>query len=395
MNFLRHQYGTALERLVYWNIAKLCNNCSSVYLTCILNFWPVQPDPTASGQHVKNSARKICVDPTTCEYRIGRYNEILYISAMRIAFLIFDGFQLLDVSGPAAVFGAAANIMGEKCDIAIVSIGGGCITSNCGVAVNSRDLPSVTSLDSVFVVGGDTDGLDALIENQLAASWFEKQASKSERYGSICSGAFAVAAWGLAEGQRVTTHWNNVQLFQRRFPNVTLCQNEMYVEHGRLWTSAGVTAGIDMALAIVKQIYGLAVANAIAQRLVLSVQRAGFQSQFSAFLDVQAKASGRYHNVAGYISANIDQKLDIITLANIAGESPRSFHRNFSTITGYTPAQFVASVRLDQARSLLSKGISVKLTAGACGYRNAEHFSRNFFSKFGISPSLWKENNLI
>lgn len=313
---------------------------------------------------------------------------------MDIALLAYPGFQLLDVSGPAAVFGAAADAIERHSRVVVVSHCGGPITSNCGVAVMTERLPRLENLDGLFVVGGSSDGIDALIADDATSQWFKAQAAQARRFGSICSGAFAIAAWGLACGKRVTTHWNDAQKFRRRFPDVQLCNDHMFVEDGDLWTSAGVSAGIDMALAIVQRDLGLSVANAVAHRLVLYVRRAGNQSQYSAFLDLENRATGRYHKLASFVAANMSQRIDVSALAQLAGETPRSFFRNFKGATGQTPAQFISSVRLDQARAMLSNGAAIKVVSATCGYGSAEHFSRAFATRFGISPSFWKENNL-
>ena len=325
--------------------------------------------------------------------RLGGNDNNLYIHAMRTIFLVFPGFQLLDLSGPAAVFGGAAEGLGNDAEVVTVSAEGGAVMSSCGVAVATLPLPAFDTLDTLLVVGGDSPGLRALMEDRRTGEWFRRAAATARRYGSICSGAFALAAWGLTDGRRVATHWNGAHLLAEGFPGTAEDADAMFVEDGALWTSAGVTAGIDMALAMVERDHGPRLANAIARRLVLSVRRPGNQSQYSPLLRAQAKAAGRYADLVGYIAANLEQKLDVETLAARVRETPRSFHRNFRAATGKTPAAFVTAARLDRARALLGEGAPVKTAAAACGFSSPEHFTKSFSGAFGLSPAAWRSLN--
>lgn len=312
---------------------------------------------------------------------------------MRTVLLVFPGFQLLDLSGPAAVFGAVAEGLGNGDEVVTVSGQGGPVMSSCGVAVSTLPLPVFDAVDTLLVVGGDGPGLRALMEDGRTGEWFRQGAATARRYGSICTGAFALAAWGLTDGHRVATHWNGAGLLSEGFPETTVDADAMFVEDGALWTSAGVTAGIDMALAMVERDHGPRLANAIARRLVLSVRRPGNQSQYSPLLRAQAKAAGRYADLVGYIAANLDRRLDVESLAARARETPRSFHRNFREATGKTPAAFVTAARLDRARALLGEGAAVKATAAACGFSSPEHFAKSFAGAFGLSPAAWRALN--
>lgn len=309
---------------------------------------------------------------------------------MQTILVVFPGFQLLDLSGPAAVFGAAAEGLGTASEIVVVSGQGGAVLSSCGIAVATQPLPLADRVDTLLVVGGDGPGLSDLMEDRAVAAWFCAQAVNARRYGSICTGAFALAAWGLTEGKRVATHWHSAERLSDGFPETTVDAESMFVEDGALWTSAGVTAGIDMALAMVERDHGPRLANAIARRLVLSVRRPGNQSQYSPLLRAQAKAAGRYADLVGHIAANLDRKLDVETLAAHVGETPRSFHRNFREATGKTPAAFVTAARLDRARTLIAEGAPVKAAAAACGFSSPEHFTKSFSGAFGLSPAAWR-----
>ncbi len=309
--------------------------------------------------------------------------------------MIFDGFQLLDLSGPATVFGGAAQALGKPSGVIVVSPRGGQVRSSAGVSVATISIRSVRARenDMLLVVGGEEGALRALVADDAAAGWFCDNAARAARFGSICSGAFALAQWGLAQGRRVATHWAGAKAMAAAYPDVTVDAEAMYVQDGNMWTSAGVSTGIDMALAIVEHDLGAAIANSIARRLVLSVRRPGHQSQFSPMLDAQAKAGGDYAELIGYIAANLEKPLDVETLAAKAGEAPRSFHRHFTTATGKTPAAFVAAARLDQARALLSEGAPLKTAAAASGFTSAEHLTRRFSQAFGLPPGAWRSLN--
>ena len=177
---------------------------------------------------------------------------------------------------------------------------------------------------------------------------------------------------------------------RRRFPELQLDAESLYVNDGPLWTSAGVTAGIDMALAIVEVDHGPDVARAVAQRLVLSVRRPGWQSQYSPALAAQGTRDGRYANVIAWIAINLADDLCVDRLAERAGESPRSFHRNFTTVVGDTPARYVMSQRLDHARALIEQGHSLKSVAGQCGFVDPAPLSKAFKSRFGMTAGAYR-----
>lgn len=314
------------------------------------------------------------------------------ILPQRSIFLVFDGFQLLDLAGPACVFSGAAEAADEPHEVVTASLTGGRVTSSCGIAVDSVAVADVTvrAGDTLLVCGGERRAIERLIADPHAACWFRQGAEAARRYGSICSGAFAVAAWGLADGHRVATHWSSAELLARRFPGADVDREAMFVEAGRLWTSAGVTAGIDMALAMVERDHGSAVAGTVARRLVLSARRPGRQSQFSPLLEAQAGAGGRYADLVAYIGANLAARLDVETLAARAGEAVRSFHRHFRAATGKTPAAFVEAARLDRARLMLTEGARVKAVAAACGFSSAAHLTRCFSAAFGLPPAAYR-----
>ncbi|MDP1961428.1 MAG: AraC family transcriptional regulator, partial [Reyranella sp.] len=205
-----------------------------------------------------------------------------HIVPHRIVIVAYEGCQLLDVTGPAAVFGAANEGRAHQVyDVAIISPDGGAVVSNCGVALQSRRIGGQP--DTLLVAGGSR-GLKAAMNHEGLRRWLCKAAPKSRRYGSVCTGAFVLAAAGLLDGKRVATHWASCQRLAERYTKLEVDADSLYVVDGKVWTSAGVTTGIDMALALVEADLGAATANLIARHFVLYARRPGYQSQFSPML---------------------------------------------------------------------------------------------------------------
>jgi transcriptional regulator GlxA family with amidase domain len=312
----------------------------------------------------------------------------------RIALLAFDGVQILDITGPAAVFGAANDAAGGPFyRLHIVSAKGGAIVSNCGVALVTEAICDVESqiMDTVLVAGGSEEGLRALAQDEAVRDWMTRAARRARRFGSVCSGTFVLAHFGIIRGKRVATHWEGTALLGKHYPDLQVDANALYVEDGRVWTSAGVTTGIDMCLALVARDLGEPVANAIAQRLVLYARRPGYQSQFSLVLAAQARADSVFSDLIDWIREHLGEPLDVERLAERAGMSPRTFHRRFVEATGETPGRFIETIRLDHARQLLQTRASLKEIAAKAGYATQGQFSKAFARRFGLGPGLFRE----
>ncbi|TAJ88167.1 GlxA family transcriptional regulator [Reyranella sp.] len=307
----------------------------------------------------------------------------------QISLLAYEGCQLLDVTGPAAVFGAANEGRDRPFyDVRIVSPDGGAVTTNCGVAVMSH--PIGGRPDTLLVAGGSR-GLKAALAREDVLAWLRKAAPKAKRFGSVCTGAFMLAAAGLLDGKRVATHWASCERLADRFPALTVDADALYVVDGKVWTSAGVTTGIDMALALVEADLGAAAANLIARHFVLYARRPGYQSQFSPLLQAQTNADAPFAALIDWMQDNLDKPLDVPALAQWAGLSERSFYRKFTDATGKTPAHFVEGLRLDAARTLLAKGLPLKAIAGRVGLRSSARLGQAFERRFGMAPSLFRE----
>lgn len=306
--------------------------------------------------------------------------------------IAFDTFQLLDVTGPCSVLGAANDLLGRKAyDLRIVAAHDGLVRSNCGVEMRCVSIGDVPpgEVDAFFVAGGDPPGIRETMRDRTVRAWALDAAKQARRYGSICSGSAILASWDMIGSRRFATHWAAVPQMKKLWPNLSLDPEAIYVADGPLWTSAGITTGIDMMLAIVEQDHGADVARAIAQRLVLSARRPGWQSQFAA-LDNHRGQGKRYADLVSWIGLNLSLRLDVETLAERAGESLRSFHRNFSQTMGKTPAAFVASQRIERARDLIVAGVPLKQVALRTGYPNVAQLSGAFQRALGMSATAYR-----
>ena len=321
-----------------------------------------------------------------------------FLPMHRVAFIVYRGFELLDVSGPIAVFNNANREMAMRGEpryygIDLASSCGVSVESSSGIAVETRSIGEFSSItiDTLLVVGAEREPLLQAMADPAIRRSLPQMARKAKRFGSVCTGAFILAAVGLIGERRVATHWDGCAPLAKAFPSINVDPDALYIEEGRLWTSAGVTTGIDMALAMVAQDLGAAVAGEVAKRLVLYARRPGYQSQFSPLLQAQARADNPFADLIGWIQANLDAPLDVATLAARAGQSERTFHRKFFAATGETPARFVERARLDAARMLLSRGLSLKSVAAQIGLFPATRFSEAFERQFGVSPRLFRD----
>lgn len=315
-----------------------------------------------------------------------------------VIFVVYPGFELLDMSGPASVFTSAnrsLKLSGKPSFYAVdlVSAAGGPVTSSSGVVVETQSLMERTrkAVGTLLVAGAESEHLLPILADPVWAAWLPKLAGKAQRFGSVCSGAILLARLGLLDGRRAATHWDACAPLAAAFASVAVDPDSLYVVDGQLWTSAGVTTGIDMALAMVAQDLSADIAGEVAKRLVLYARRPGYQSQFSPLLQAQVKADSPFADLITWVLDNLGSPLDIPALAERAGLSERTFHRKFVAATGETPARFVETARLDAARMLLCRGLSLKSVAAEVGLSPAARFSEAFERRFGIAPRLFRE----
>jgi transcriptional regulator GlxA family with amidase domain len=318
----------------------------------------------------------------------------------RIAFVVYPGFELLDMSGPAAVFDGTNHVLtrGGKApfySVEVFSAAGGLIESSCGIRIQSKPCEAMEAggADTLLIMGAHREHLLRAIADPALRAGIAAIAGRIPRFGSVCSGAFLLASLGLIDGRSIATHWNACEPLAKAYPLINVDADALYVVDDNLWTSAGVTTGIDMALAMVTRDIDSATAGQVARGLVLYARRPGFQSQFSPLLRAQAKADSPFAELIGWIMANLHVTLDVSALAARAGLSERTFHRRFVAATGETPAKFIESARLDAARMLLARGAPLKTVATRVGLAPAARFSEAFERRFGLSPRLFRETH--
>jgi transcriptional regulator GlxA family with amidase domain len=306
----------------------------------------------------------------------------------RIVFLIFPGFQLLDAAGPIAAFEVAGRLKPGSFTTRIVAAQPGLIASSSGALLQAVALGSARSVDTLIVAGGDGTRAAALCAK--TRRYVQACARHARRTTSVCSGSYILATAGLLDGKLATTHWSRTADFRRRFPNVRLEPDRIFINQGNLWTSAGVTAGIDLALALIEQDLGEATARRTAQELVVHHRRPGGQSQFSALLEMQ-RGIGRFSTLLDHVRAHLTHRHSVSDLAERACMSPRQFFRSFQLETGVTPAKAVERLRAETARTeLATAGRSVQQVARTTGFGSAERMRRSFLRIYGIAPSAMK-----
>lgn len=309
----------------------------------------------------------------------------------RIAFVIFDQFELLDLSGPSAVFNAAQALSKRKeYQIHILSSRGGLICSRSGIEVNSQSLASfsVSCTDTILVVGGSRKSINQAKTDKELGAWLIANHLKAERVGSICSGALVLANLGFLKGRKATTHWADVRQMTENFPDVKVQPDALYCVDQNVWTSAGVTTGIDMALAMVSDDSRASVAQEIARWLVVYAHRPGHQSQFSELLNAQQ--SPLFSDIVVWLDANLHRAIKVVDMAEQCALSERTFYRKFTEEMGASPSKFLENRRLFRAKQLLETGSAVKSVLTKVGYKSELGLRKAFEAKYGISPAQHK-----
>jgi len=314
-------------------------------------------------------------------------------SARRIEILAFDGVQLLDVAGPLQVFASANDAAEEEGRPRpyepVVVAERGFVTASAGLALAPRRLSRIgTPLDTLIVAGGS--GVDAACENPALIRRIAARAAAARRVASVCSGAFLLAKAGLLDGRRAVTHWHRCAEFARRFPAVRLEPDPIFIRDGNVWTSAGVTAGIDLALALVEEDLDRRVALRVARHLVVFLKRPGGQAQYSATLALQ-HGDARFERLHAWVADNLRRDLSVASLAQAASMSERSFVRHYRRATGMTPARAIERIRVEAARRVLEQGLPVKRVAARCGFGSEETMRRSFLRLLGATPGGYRE----
>ena len=306
-----------------------------------------------------------------------------------IGLLIFPDFQLLDAAGPIAAFEIAGRYVPGTYDLTIMAAEPGTVRSSSGVAMLAEPL-STSTYDTMMIAGGDGTRTAAL-DHRIQA-WTRATSAKARRTASVCSGAYILAEAGLLNGKRATTHWQRSADFARRYPQVTLEPDRIFVREGETWTSAGITAGIDMSLAMIADDLGEEISRRTAQQLVVYHRRPGGQSQFSALLEMGGQ-EGRFAKLLDWMRANLAGPLTVEHLADQAAMSPRHFARAFAAETGMTPAKAVERLRLETARERVeASNDSIDRVAEQVGFGDPERMRRAFLRAFGQPPQALRRS---
>lgn len=307
----------------------------------------------------------------------------------RIAFLVFDGVKMLDFVGPAEVFVEANQQPAVDYEVVILSPGGGEVSTSVGTTVSTRPVAQSGEFDTVIVAGSEFDPV-RLVTHELVDAAADL-ATRTRRVASVCTGAFVLAAAGLLDGRAATTHWKFTSDLQRRYPALAVDPDAIFVRDGDTYSSAGVAAGIDLALALVENDHGPEVARAAAQGLLVYMQRGGGQSQFSSSLLGPVPRTGAVRRVADHIRGNPQLPHSVATLARFATISPRQLTRLFQSELGTSPAEFVASTRFELARDALHAGFTVGEASRRAGYSSCEVMRRAFVARIGTSPRSYQQ----
>ena len=318
-------------------------------------------------------------------------------AAHKVVMLAYPGAQILDVTGPLEVFARTSRWL---CDhgghaippysVEIIAARAGLVRMSSGLElVAHRAWRDVGDADTLLVAGGI--GYAAAAADPQLLAWLRAQAARARRVGSICTGAMLLGAAGLLEGRRATTHWAYFDRLQASAPSCKVERDAIWVQDGAVWSSAGVTAGMDLALALVEADWGKAVALAVAQELVIYRKRPGGQGQFSRFLEAERR-NDRTGELQLWILDHLDRDLSVSRLAEAAGMSERHLSRRFKSETGLSPADYVERVRVEEARRRLEAGSAhLKDLARQCGFADEQALRRAFRRRLGVLPSEYRE----
>jgi transcriptional regulator GlxA family with amidase domain len=313
---------------------------------------------------------------------------------LSVVILAVPPTQELDLVGPLEVFAGVNLVLGERgpaYDIRVVSSQTKLtIAGECGVSLLAHDYYRRLRepVDTLIVVAGHTS---RNTRDRRLSLWLQKMAGRVRRVASVCVGAFVLAEAGLLRNKRATTHWAFANDLQKKYPDVRVDANPIWIQDGNIYTSAGITAGIDLALAMVEEDQGAAVALNVARNLIVFLRRPGSQAQFSVSLSTQASGHKALHNLQVWMAENLNNDLSIDALAKRAAMSPRNFRRVFRKETGTTPAKFAERLRVEAARRQLEQTVkAVKEIAASCGFSSSEIMRRTFLSQLQVTPSDYR-----
>jgi transcriptional regulator GlxA family with amidase domain len=317
------------------------------------------------------------------------------MAPLRVGFLGYDQVNALDIVGPAEAFASAFRDQ-DKLDpcykVFLIGTTRQAFTAESGIVFQPTatyaDLPR---LDTLILPGGC--GLRVAETNRQVADFVAKRSNTIRRVASVCTGIYGLAATGLLDGRRVTTHWRFATDVAGRFPKLRVDSNALFVRDGKYYSSAGITAGIDLALALIEEDYGSKMALSVAREMVVYLKRSGGQEQYSEPLQFQTNSSDRLSELVAWMATNPSAKMSVASLARRASLSPRQFFRRFKQHFHSSPAVFVETLRLNEARRRLSTGeVSIETVAESVGFNGADSFRRAFERRFRVTPSKYRRS---
>ncbi|VVD63887.1 GlxA family transcriptional regulator [Pandoraea commovens] len=312
----------------------------------------------------------------------------------RVVFLVYDGYQPLDLVGPMQVFALAnRDVLHPPYELTTITATPGRVHASAGPDILVEEgLERLSQADTVIIPGGP--GVDAACTDIGITDAISLAQPTVRRLCSVCTGAFLLAATGVLDGRRATTHWGRCDALQAAYPNIDVQTTPIFVNDGNVWTSAGVTAGIDLALALVEQDCGYGVAASIARKLVVYLRRPGGQAQFSETLLMQESAGAQeFSALMTKVSVSPNKRWSVEELAAEMGQTPQTFQRRFKLATGCSPYAAVQDVRLARARLMLETTTSgISLIADRCGFTSEEQMRRAFQRKFGLPPAAFRSH---
>jgi transcriptional regulator GlxA family with amidase domain len=322
---------------------------------------------------------------------------VLSMAPLRIGFLGYEQANALDLVGPAEAFASAFWDNGkgktERCyEVSIIGLTRQSFAAESGIVFQpTSTIEAAPKLDTLIIPGGC--GLRLPEVNRKVADWILARAKVTRRIASVCTGIYGLAATGLLDGRRVTTHWRFANDVAKRFPKLRMEANALFVKDAQFYTSAGVTAGIDLALALIEEDFGAKAALAVAREMVVYLKRSGGQEQYSEPLQFQTKSNDRFAELAAWMTSNPTKQMSVESLARRASLSPRQFFRRFKEHFGSSPATFVETLRLNEARRRLSSGeSSIEGVAESVGFNGADSFRRAFERRFRVTPSKYRRS---
>ena len=309
---------------------------------------------------------------------------------MKIGVFGYEGVTALDVVGPTEAFASARVDDQGAYEVVLVGVTRKPFTAESGIVFKPhRGFDTKVDLDTLIIPGGC--GLRNPRINAKLVSWVRTNAPRIRRIASVCTGIYGLAATGLLDGRRATTHWRFARDVEEKFPEVRLESNALFLKDGPFYTSAGVTAGIDLALALIEEDLGAPAALAVARELVVYLKRPGGQEQFSEPLQFQIESTDKLAELASWMRSHLRNDLSVEALAERACLCPRQFTRRFTRVFQRTPAAFVEDLRLAEAQKRLSmRSITIDGVAASVGFRSADAFRRAFERRFGISPTNYR-----